>query len=491
MCSSLSVFLLFLVTWCGLLNPTVQLQDHRTSSDYIVISDGTEIRIHSRSSQRTSSSLGIRSSAKITSIDYFQASNDSLTIVWIDANGDKIELNTIDLQDTPKVTSSQVIKGQLLSNITSISVLISDPERVVVTSHDDGPGRGGRIVATNLNTRRDCVWVNDGKKPGQVVTTSSHLSYQVIWISNKTCVEGLSTKGVGIKETIVCLPDLKSIPRDRDASLESVTMFDGQLFLILSNGQVFHGKLDSLKNFTEIVYLSDTKMSHGFKNLDLVQEIDGKIEMYVSNKIEGTLNQVILSDEWKALKSNVLAVERSLFDFKIIREKKREEESSSNVACFATEEKTSIEEVIEVVQVMVTSGSDDDGFFIAYSPWWLYFSCLLCVVSVSLVAALFYLHQRNRAQEPRRLIGSNLTSNMEDPIIRISSDKCISIEDLGGFVNPGWNSTAGCSINSTASRSINSTASCSINPCDSCDYKGECAEAGMCLNTFRLLHDHT
>lgn len=476
MCSSFSLFLFFLVTWCGLLNPTVQLEDHRTSSDYILISDGTEIRIHSRSSQRTSSSLGIRSSAKITSIDFFQASNDSLTIVWTDVVGDKIGLSTVDLQDTPKVSSSQVIRGQLLSNITSVSVLMSDPERVVVTSHDDGV-EGGRIVATNLDTRRDCVWVNDAKKPGQVVTSSSSsfLPHQVVWISNKTCVEGLSRKGAGMKESILCLPDLKSV--SRDVSLESVSMFDRQLFLITSNGQVFHRELDSLKNFSEIVYSKDTKISHGFKNLDLIQET-GKIEMYVSNKIEGTLNQVILSDEWKALKSSVVAVERSLFDFKIVQEKgrgeRREEGSSSDAACFSMEEKTDIEEVIEVVQVMVTSRSDDP--FVPYVPWWLYLSCLLCVASVSLLVALFYLRQRNRGEEePRRLIGSNLMSNMEDPIIRISNDKCISIEDLGGFVNPGWSSVS----------------TSSLNPCDSCDYKGECSEAGMCLNTFRLLQDHT
>lgn len=439
----------------------VKQQIELSSDDHIVISDGTEIRLYSRSSQKISSRLGIQSSAKITSIDYFQALNESLEIVWVDADGDFINLDTVNL--TSKTIIRRETKGHDLSNITSIAVLKSQPERIVVTTHDDGIN-GGRIVASNLDTHKECLWVNDISKPGQVVSGSSLHPFQVIWISDNNCAQGLSRNGS--KSTIVCIADL-NIGSNESISLQSISVFGGRLFLLTSDGRLFQGGL-SPKSFKEIIHLNGMKIDRGFSNIDLIKSVDG-IELYVSNKIDGTLIQVLLNDELKFLKSNIVAVERSIFDFKVIQERNYHDYS---INCFSTEEENDIEEVIEIIEVLVTDG-DETSVIVNGNPW-PYLVCIVVLMSVTLMAALFYFFLRTRhAQEPERLLSTNINS-VEDPIVRVSgNNKCISIEDFGGFVNPGWNNTSQVG-----------------NPCDSCDYKGECSERGMCLNTFRLLHDH-
>lgn len=457
MCSSFYYLFLF-VAYGHLYTSQSVKQQIATTDDHIVISDGTEIRLYSRSSGKISSSLGIQSSTKITSIDYFQSLNESLEIVWIDSSGDFVNLDTVNL--TSKTIIRRESKGHHLSNITSIAVLKSQPERVIVTTHDDGIN-SGRVVATNLDTHKDCLWVNDVKKPGQVVSGSPSNPFQVIWISDNNCAEGLLRNGT--KYTIVCIADLRNISTE-PFTLQSVSAIDGRFIILTSDGRLFHGGL-SPKSFIEITHLNGMKIDRGFSNIDPIKSVDG-IELFVSNKIDGSLIQVLLNDEFKFLKSNIVAVERSIFDFKVIQERN---DHDYVVNCFSSKEENDIEEVIEIVEVLVMAG-DETSEIVAGYPW-LNLVCLVIMMSVTLMAALFYFHLRTRAHEPEALLNDRVSSSIEDPIVRVSgSNKCISIEDFGGFVNPSWSQVG--------------------NPCDSCDYKGECSERGMCLNTFRLLHDH-
>lgn len=460
------LFPLFLLAFATFPSPSTS-REYVPTADHVVISDGTEIRLHSRSSLKTSASLGIKSSNKITSIDFFQPRNNTIDIVWVDAEGGKLYHDSIDMT-RESISHRETITGQLLSNISSIAVLQNLPDRVVVTSHCNAEGVG-HIVATNLDTRRDCLWVHDVIKPDQITAGSFNLSYQVFWISNRTCVQGLSLNGS--KTTILCKHDLRNDFSD-DVSLESMSVMNDQLYLILSNGKVYRIKIGSKIEFNEIEFTNDR--SSGFNHIDIVQFSDGH-EFFVSNKIDGTIRLVAFSDRMKFFNSSVVAVERSIFDFKVIKTKKAS--NDLRVGCFSNiDEKQDdrsgkdegLEAVVEVVEIIVTDGDES-------SPIINYELCLLLIMSIVILIliALYFIYQRNREQ-PIRLIGNNISSSLEDPIIKVSgNNKCISIEDFGGFVNPGWNAAHQVS-----------------NPCDSCDYKEECSERGMCLNTFRLLHDH-
>lgn len=467
----------------------------------ILLSDGFDLKLHSSGSSSISFQLRHRPNgsrqSRIPAVDYAGFEKDTVTVVWLEPP--YVMFGSLNL------TSRNLTQTKAHSfpfNATDVVVDRFSCQRDVILAARDQD----TIWKLDANTFNLTPLVQNADNVSKIFAVNG----DIYWITGRRCLfrREILSHDASVKNNETCLSDTSS-----HMAAVFVSHADGgsDVYILSSVGDVYrlHDRSAMVKIIAREAYKDRKILKYERNDFDSLYVTSSSVDshhvtsIFVGIKNHGILLKIVVqcpenhvSGTCKILSMKDELSEDRLYDFKVLAD------PGINCSDFVTTIRSQVlrERATSLRLSYLVYGHVVKTTWIAVFAL---FSLLLIGFTIKMIVGLFTTSSDNgkrfrdlvsgghRHQDRRSILRRSPSNNstagnplnfpskdvlQATPVLKACAPpvRTISIEDLSGFENPSFDGRR----NRTHSQ----------RSCDSCDYKDECKEMGICLNTYSRLH---
>ena len=480
-------------------------------TELILLTDGVEIKVHTRNSGSRSTKTGYEVANKsygnrITNLDYRSLDNDQLQVSWSESYPPQVVFSVLDLVNKSVVNTAFIDFGAQVSSLAFDKCSCLDNPSVFVSE-------SGRILRIYQNKTVDVILDHSAS----TITSMLFRNGFLFWSEGK-CIQRMKLGNHHHqKEINYCIAS-----SDNKTMSSFHILDDDSCFIMSSSGDVVLLPLKEDQNQNATTPIIDGSLfrnesilkyhENTFKTVSVVLSKNSswsQLSLFIGIQNHGLLMEVKVSCVTDFKKCDVLSVEdivveRLLPDFKLLTDNDYPLTCINETAQDIIKPKgTAVKEATQEIYLIHSRGSEEYIRYRIYSRSYIWILVLFLAIII-VMACVKTIYEYKKSMRDRLLrtprestIESGLEESLENPFYEsnrrdhrttrregrrsrnnsvtvLGVDNTVSIEDLGGFSNLSLGSHT------------DNMKRCSRS-CDSCEYKTECKDRGICLSTYRLL----